>query len=333
MGENSEIAWTDHTFNPWIGCTKVSAGCLNCYAERDFDKRRHFAKWGDDGTRVKTSPANWLQPMRWDRKARDEGKRKRVFCASLADVFEPRKELHRWRLELFDLIRKTPQLDWLLLTKRPELFECQVVAAMQTVKGDDDSFDDTLIWLSHWLNGKPPDNVWLGTSIEDQASADQRIPLLLQCPAAVRFLSIEPLLGEVDFSRAAPCGDCGTMDEDGVYDGCRGGLVCLDHDWWAKAGISWCIVGGESGRNARPCNVDWIRSIVQQCKAANVPCFVKQLGAQITGPWKPGDDGTCVQEFDGPSSRWRLKSPKGGDICEWPADLQVREFPEVSHAN
>jgi protein gp37 len=123
MAENSNIEWTHHTFNPWIGCTKVSDGCKNCYAENLMDKRYGRVKWGPQGTRVRTSEANWKKPLKWNREAEAKGERHRVFCASLADVFEDKPdqpEMEQWRLELLELIIKTPYLDWLLLTKRPE---------------------------------------------------------------------------------------------------------------------------------------------------------------------------------------------------------------------
>ena len=119
MAENSKIEWTDHTFNPWIGCTKVSDGCKNCYAESLMDKRWGKVKWGPQGQRQRTSDENWKKPFAWDRQAAKQGIRYRVFCASLADVFEDNDQVSDWRLDLFDMIKVTPNLDWLLLTKRP----------------------------------------------------------------------------------------------------------------------------------------------------------------------------------------------------------------------
>lgn len=230
MGENSKIEWCHHTFNPWIGCTKVSDGCANCYAEEMMDHRYGRAQWGPGGTRVRTSDTNWKKPLLWDRAAAAAGERHRVFCASLADVFEDRPELETWRYDLFFLIEKTPHLDWLLLTKRPE----NVV----------ESINPTMLALP---------NVWIGTSVENQEQADKRIPELLKIPAAVRFLSMEPLLGPVDLSLR-----------------------------WDRLefvpGIHWVIVGGESGRNARPMHPDWARGLRDQCQAAGVPFLMKQWG-------------------------------------------------------
>ena len=178
MGENSKISWTDHTFNPWIGCTKVDQLCKFCYAEH-FAERYGYAKWGPAGKRQKTADSNWKKPYSWARKAKKLGIRYRVFCASLADVFDDHESIKQeWRDELWKMIRETPHLDWLLLTKRPENFEKFLPA--------------------DWGQGYP--NVWLGVSAGDQDGADTRIPVLTQTPAFVRFISCEPMLGSVDLS-------------------------------------------------------------------------------------------------------------------------------------
>ena len=170
MAQNSKIEWTDHTFNPWIGCQKVSPGCDHCYAETMMDHRYHKVQWGPHGQRVRTSEANWRGPLKW---AKAEGDiRQRVFCASLADVFD-KQAPQGARKDLFLLIHKTPQLDWMLLTKRPENIARMLPA--------------------DWGNGWP--NVWLGTTCEDQQHFDRRWPILRDVPAAVRFISYEPALG------------------------------------------------------------------------------------------------------------------------------------------
>jgi protein gp37 len=303
MGANSKIEWTDHTFNPWIGCTKVHAGCANCYAERDMDKWLGKAKWGPAGTRVKTSAENWRKPLVWNRKAKAAGERRRVFCASLADVFEdwpgpvldhdgnrlsisatgcvgPRKAgdygpssswvmLDDLRKQLFELIDATPWLDWLLLSKRPEnvlrmwpLDECCGVDQTRDCGGRN-------CGLCGGVGGvhNRRDNVWIGTSISDQPTADEWGPRLNEladiCP--IRFLSIEPLLGPVKIPPQ-----------------------CL----WAGSGVKWVIVGGESGPNARPVHPDWVRSLRDQCQAAGVPFFFKQWGE--FSPVPKCDDCTCV---------------------------------------
>jgi protein gp37 len=186
MAENSSIEWTDHTFNPWVGCTKVSAGCKNCYAEEMMAKRYGKVEWGVNGQRVRTSEANWKKPFAWNRKAEKLGIRYKVFCASLADVFENKPdqqaELDQWRGQLFDMIRDTPNLDWLLLTKRPELIN-ETIQRVTSV--------DSAAWF--WAIR----NVRIGTSVENQEQANIRIPELLNIPAP-NFISAEPLLGELD---------------------------------------------------------------------------------------------------------------------------------------
>lgn len=296
MAENSKIEWTTHTFNPWRGCQKVSPGCANCYAEK-MSKRNPsvLGVWGADGKRVAAAESAWREPLKWDRKAKEAGERHRVFCASLADVFEdwngqvvdsegdPQfldgyggwlsygeknkaeaagKEpctLRDVRRRLSNLITATPNLDWLLLTKRPENALpmacdawCKKVAGhVSQNEGDGRHWD--------W-----PANVWLGTSVEDQQRADERIPHLLQVPAAVRFLSCEPLLGPLEFSNVS-------KRSDAVF---HFGKKALD-------GISWVIVGGESGPNARPMHPVWARSIRDQCQAAGVAFHFKQWGEWI----------------------------------------------------
>ncbi len=172
MAENSKIEWTDHTFNPWIGCQKVSPGCDHCYAEA-LSNRYGWTTWGPHGERKRTSEANWKKPRQWAKAARGTGKRPRVFCASLADVFDNQVP-SEWRSDLFDLIAATPELDWLLLTKRPEN-----LARM-------------------YPTGEWP-NIWLGTTCESQEHADRRIPLLLGARAHLHFLSCEPLIGGISF--------------------------------------------------------------------------------------------------------------------------------------
>lgn len=237
MGEVTAIEWTDHTFNPWFGCTKVSAACDNCYAEALMDTRWGKVTWGPGQPRVRTSAANWRQPIKWNRKAEGTGTRPRVFCASLADVFDA-EVYPTWRSDLFKLIADTPNLDWLLLTKRPQV-------------------------AKKWFESSPlPDNVWLGTTVEDQKMADLRIPILLSIPAKVRFLSCEPLLGPVDLRCVAPT-DSGYINALSSSTG---------------PNLDWIIVGGESGHGARPSHPDWLRTLRDQCAAAGVPFFFKQWG-------------------------------------------------------
>ena len=180
MGEASLIGWTDHTFNPWIGCSKVSPGCTGCYAERlTRDRMGLRGVWGPTGERVVTSDENWRKPARWNRQAATADVRRRVFCASLGDVFEEQPVADATRPRLWELIRETPHLDWSILTKRPE----HIAAKLP----------------KDWGQGWP--NVWLGASVEDQRRAEQRIPELLRVPAVVHFLSVEPLLEPVTVGR------------------------------------------------------------------------------------------------------------------------------------
>ncbi len=256
MAENSTIEWTDHTFNPWIGCTHVSPGCVHCYAETLMDQRYGKVEWGKGKPRMRTSVANWRKPLAWNKKAAKEGKRYRVFCSSLADVFDPEVD-HQWRFDLWALIDQTPNLDWLLLTKRPE----QIARMMPIRWGCDPAmayFDDTTLM---------PENVWIGTSVEDQRRADERIPHLIKIPAKVLFLSCEPLLGPVDLEQAGAIESAGPT--------------------WAgyNAHIEWVIAGGESGHGARPMHPDWARSLRDQCQAAGVAFHFKQYGE-----WMPSED-------------------------------------------
>lgn len=279
MSENSKIEWTDHTFNPFIGCTKVSPGCDNCYAEHLMDTRLHKVVWGAHGERVRTSAVTWREPIRWNARHAEffaaHGRRQRVFCASLADVFDNAVD-PAWRVDLFDLIRSTPNVDWLMLTKRignvrPMLSEALSIAQHYGTRG-------TLAnWLACWVDGEPPANVWLGATIVNQAEADRDIPKLLAVPARVRFLSMEPLLGPADISRHLDY--CEKLDKHGISRRAGGQHIkCDEH-----CGISWVIVGGESGPGARPMHPDWARSLRDQCAAAGVPFLFKQHGE-----WAPG---------------------------------------------
>lgn len=171
MGANSKIEWTTHTFNPWWGCTKVSEACKHCYAET-WARRVGQNIWGPKSQRRVMSENHWSQPLKWNREAEGVDERPRVFCASMADVFEDRDELQPHRARLFELIEQTPNLDWLLLTKRP-----QNVGRMAH-------------WTKEW-----PENVWLGTTVEMQHRAEELLPYLEAIPAKVRFISAEPLLG------------------------------------------------------------------------------------------------------------------------------------------
>lgn len=281
MSENTKIEWCDHTFNPWEGCQKVGLGCDHCYAET---RNARFGggtapNFGPGAPRRRTSAANWALPKRWNAQAdafmAQHGRRQRVFCASLADVFDNAVD-PQWRADLFELIAATPNLDWLLLTKR-----IGNVPAMISI-----------------IPGHLPSNVWLGATIVNQPEADRDITKLLAVPAAKRFLSMEPLLGPVDLTRdiggtlwiggQRGCG--GTHrhggDPAGHDHGGSSAWVTGDpraehhhHDNRCRRGIDWVIVGGESGPGARPMHPDWARSLRDQCEAAGVPFLFKQWGS------------------------------------------------------
>ena len=271
--KNSKIEWTHHTFNPWWGCTRVSPACRHCYAEA-FAHRFGLELWGKGGERRFLSDNYWRQPLAWNRRACTEGKRARVFCASMADVFEDRRDLDHLRQRLWRLIDQTPSLDWLLLTKRPEVI------------------GELVPWRQEW-----PRNVWLGTTIENQKWAERRAPFLLQYPAAVRFVSCEPLLGPVDLTAWLVRGP--------------------------ELSIDWVIAGGESGHGARPTNPEWFESLRDQCSAHAVAFHFKQWGN-----WLPvranqinGHKSRVIRTTDGePIHLVNVGKKTAGrrlDGCEW----------------
>jgi protein gp37 len=278
--KNTKIDWASHSFNGWEGCEKVSPGCDHCYAEA---RNARFAggravNWGPGAPRRRTSAANWSKPRKWAAEhaafLAEHGHRQRVFCSSLADVFDNAVD-PQWRADLFALISQTPELDWLLLTKRIGNVRSMLPA--------------------NWGDGWP--NVWIGATVVNQAEADRDIPKLLQTPAALRFLSIEPMLGPIDLRRfLTPTGvhcidvcpdtryiletEVETIIEHGEHEplcprcGQRGSWTGYD------AGVDWVIVGGESGRrsHARPMHPAWPKSIRDQCRVAAVPFLFKQWG-------------------------------------------------------
>ena len=291
MSTKSAIEWTDSTWNPVTGCTKVSPGCANCYAER-ISKR--FKR---DFSEIRVHPDRLAEPLRW-RKPR------RVFVNSMSDLFH--EDIHAGNIyDIFVTMSQAFPHTFQILTKRPTRMKRLV---------------EYFAASSRWYKWPLP-NVWLGVSVEDQKRADERIPLLLQTPAAVRFVSCEPLLGPIHIPGLHACPqEC--TEKDGFHPG-------------PLPGLDWVIVGGESGPNARPMDLAWAGSIVAQCKAAGVPCFVKQLGAH------PFDLTELDQDIDNPppGTAWsvrtetrnhayyRLRDHKGGDPSEWPEDLRVREYP------
>jgi len=315
----TKIQWCDYTWNPWRGCAKVSPGCAHCYAEawdRRFAVSGHAMHWGPGKPRARASAAYMRQPLQWDRlsapriRAWETAKqtysvggeqltargfikpvRPRVFCGSLMDWLDPEVPVE-WLAGLLDTIRQTPNLDWLLLSKRPEKWAGRMAKVCEHWY-DRDCVENWSPWLNQWGEGNPPPNVWLGTSAEDQQRWDERVPLLLSIPARIRFVSVEPMLGPIDFAAQAVSSPPTDM-------------------------IDWIIFGGESGPNARPCNIEWIRSGVRQCQEAGVAPFVKQLGAHSIDRIAPY----------GHEVRQHWTDKKGGEWNEWHEDLRVREWPK-----
>ena len=266
--ENSKIEWTDATANFWWGCLKVSPGCEHCYAET-LSNRFSGGIWGPAKTTSREYKKGiWEELPRWNKKARESGERMKVFVMSMGDFFEDHQQAEEWRWDALALMQECKSIDFQVLTKRPE----NVIEMIETSRSH--SFSDA----GMWFYANP--HVWIGTSVENQATADERIPELLQIPAAVLFLSMEPLLGPVDISRYC-----------GVYEN-EIGTSFGRPQYRIESGIDWVIVGGESGPNARPMHPDWARSILDQCQAAGVPFFFKQWGewlpnCQTNGIRKP----------------------------------------------
>jgi len=368
MAENSKIEWTTHTFNPWHGCSEDSPGCANCYAKKMAMRNPTvLGVWGKNGTRPIAAESAWKQPFRWDRAAAVKGERHRVFCASISDIFEGpdtmpaehwrRVSMARARL-MNEVIPQTPNLDWLLLTKRPQ--NC-----INAEKG---------FIPASWKLAFPK-NVWIGTSVENQKYADERIPHLLRVPAAVRFLSCEPLLGPVTIPeeylrggetihismsvsgalrnkdldcfdhkdgrrmtraeaeaellrlqsqgvKVIPCGEC---DGFSTETGCP---------WHREPRIDWVIVGGESGPKARPMHWKWAHSLRDQCDNAGVPFFFKQWGEWVSGvktqsdieegasQFRPG----CYHDFGDESMALKIGKKSSGRLLD---GREWNEFPTV----
>ncbi|MEM9236028.1 MAG: phage Gp37/Gp68 family protein [Verrucomicrobiota bacterium] len=246
--KDTKIEWAHHTFNPWWGCEKVSPACAHCYAET-FSKRTGHKVWGKDSERRFFGDKHWFEPRKWNQAAADFGQRFRVFCASMADVFEERDDLEPHRERLFNLIAETKNLDWLILTKRPEFM-------LDWIGGTSGA------GLFQLEPGQALDNVWVGTTAEDQQRWDERLPILLSIPASIRFVSAEPLLGPIDM-----------------------GSHCPD----------WLIVGGESGPGARPMDPEWARSLRDQSDSRNAFFFKQWGGVRKNKPGRELDGQTWSQ--------------------------------------
>lgn len=323
---STSIEWTDKTWNPIRGCSRVSAGCEHCYAEQ-VAKRfsgpgmpyEGLVRIGKDGKpraqwngKIKLVPEHLGDPLRWRRP-------RRIFVNSMSDLFHEGVP-HEFVAAVFGVMAAAPRHTFQVLTKRPEraaeffawvdeaaarghgtraerLVLCREHARRRALThriGSHDPHEGGIDW--------PLPNVWLGVSVEDQASADARIPTLLTLPAAVRWVSYEPAIGPVDFAYT-----------------CFNGADSLG----TMPGVDWIVIGGESGPGARPFDLAWARSTLRQCRATGVPVFVKQLGA---GESLPGTRRYVSDSVRG--EHYPLSSRKGGDPSEWPEDLRVREYPE-----
>lgn len=297
---NTKIEWCDHTVNFWWGCTKVSPACAHCYAEKfaGFVGKRLFGqpvKWGDGQPRAERLAAARKEALRIQAEAatfaQEHGRRPRVFVNSMSDWLDDQVPVE-WLAYLLKTLHLCPAVDFLLLTKRPENWRKRLEAVLQWIEqkpwlsdelGYGYPWQETRDSAADWfVLAKPPANLWIGTTVEDQERANERIPHLLEIPAAVRFLSCEPLLGPVDLLRIKRA-DFGAPAEialnsllGGVW-GRNGHREC-----WVKIEsgpvVHWVIAGGESGTSARPIHPDWFRSLRDQCKAAGVPFLFKQWG-------------------------------------------------------
>jgi protein gp37 len=305
VADQTQIEWCDSTFNSWEGCQKVGPGCDHCYAET---RNARFGggvagNWGPGAPRRRTRVSNWRKPLAWQRDAArflaEHGRRQRVFCASLADVFDNAAP-DEWRADLAALIEQTPDLDWLLLTKR---------------------IGNAGKMLDAMFDKEPPPNVWLGATIVNQAEADRDVPKLLATSARVRFLSMEPLLGPVDLTEVSDdataldpeCwGDCACGTLYGFDPGCRrnGGDGSLARK------IDWIIAGGESGPGARPTNPQWFRDLRDQCDAAGVPFLFKQWGEWVSVSEVEGFAGNLIHEFDDGRCVRRIGKARAGRLLD-----------------
>lgn len=341
MSEQTKIQWCDSTINFWSGCTKVSAGCANCYAEEFANRFPTFGKWGKGTPRqwhanavkvaLKLNRKPWvcnecgsdaiaywrkdeqtpeaLVCLDCDRYLSDARfinnvHRRRIFSLSIGDWLDEEVPIE-WLAEMLDTIRQCSDVQWILCSKRLENF----TARMERVYSHPQTLPPLMDFIGGWIGRHTgplakgiPKNILLLASVENQEQADIRIPQLLKIPAAKRGLSMEPLLGLVDLSSHL----------------LRASPQCdqfSDHPKLGKQ-LHWVIIGGESGPSARPCNVHWIRAIGNQCRIYNMPVFVKQLGA------------FSIEEQGSQRKRILFDDKKGGNPAEWPEDLRVQEWPD-----
>lgn len=372
MSANTSIEWTDKTWNPVRGCSRVSPGCDNCYAMGQAHRYSGVSKKTGKAlpfhglTTKRNGKVDWTGVARFIPEALEEPlhwrEPQRIFVNSMSDLFH-HSVTNEEIAAVFGVMAACPQHTFQVLTKRPErMREWFVWLEDQSDSGELDEVGTTLMYAADYLKGSlwssrvaelehpswPLTNVWLGVSAEDQQRADERIPELLSTPAAVRFVSAEPLLGPIDLTRIVNAGEMfAPFNALG-----RWNLSVFAGS--SNTGIDWVIGGGESGPGARAFHIDWARSLRNQCREAGVAFFLKQVGANLrerndVGFDRANDpdcawdlsrrlfDGGVIEDYpdgvrndyQGAPVRIRLIDRKGGDMSEWPEDLRVREFPEV----
>jgi protein gp37 len=298
VGEVTKIAWCHHTFSPWWGCLKIAPECKNCYAA-DLAHRWGYDVWGADAPRRFFGDKHWNEPVKWNRAAEQAGERRRVFCASMADVLEDRDDLIEARERWVELVERTPWLDWLLLTKRA---------------------GNAPRMLERWQRNGWPRNVWFGTTIAHPDRLDE-IAHLRAVDAAVRFISIEPLIAPLTFWDDTELGYINTLV----------GIAPGEVSEVGSPKIDWIILGGESGPRARPLHIDWVRRLISEGRQAGAAVFVKQLGSRPVKcdhlvPQSLREQALHRERCTG--TPIKLVHRAGEDPSEWPADLRVREFPQ-----
>lgn len=361
MKKLTSIQWTDRTFNGWTGCTKISDGCKHCYAEA-WSRRAgpKVGQWGAGARRVRTTDRNWALPKRWNQEAwvecatcgwrgdvnaRSEVRsrpgvnehcpqcmncewnatRQRVFTGSLSDWLDNEVPIE-WLLDLLELVRCTPRLDWLFVTKRIGAWRRRIEEALnlcrKRIEAIGETCDarpsDTLIWLQKWLDGAAPENVWMGITVCNQLEADRDILKLLAVHARIRFLSVEPMLSAIDLESVA-----GSRYGHGSVNSLSGqvldfvganenGREMFQQGPQVLPKIDWVICGGESGPWARPIHPDWERTLRDQCLRSGVPFLLKQHGEYAYSPIDY-EAGGNVLAVDQEGNSWAL-SIQPGDI-------------------